>query len=457
MTANNGATLATLKQRIFKAGVWTATGYFLSQGIRFASNLVLTRLLLPEMFGVMAVASMVMYGLAMISDIGLTPNIVYSKRGNDPVFLNTAWAIQIRRGVLISFVAIGVSLLIAVAGRAGIFKADSVYANRQLPYLIAAISICAVIEGFESTKMLEARRNLANHLITKIEISSQIAGLICMLAWVAISRSVWALVAGSICSTLVRAIQSHIRLPGTKNRWLWDDVAFHEIIHFGKWIFLSSILGFLVSAGDRILLGGMITATLLGVYAIAQLITSSIENMLSKLLTDVSFPALSEVARERPSALKASYYRFHVIVTSPIYLVAGGLMSSGHTLVALLYDRRYQEAGWMLDTLAAILLTLPIRVVQQCFQALGMPQLLSNITAVRLAALYLMTPIGFHFFGIHGAIWGIVLSNFACVPPTVLYAVRHGLFDVRKELYLLWTLPVGIFLGKLFNLAVASA
>jgi Polysaccharide biosynthesis protein len=52
-------------------------------------------------FGVIAMASMVTYGLALVSDIGLAPNVAQTKRGSDPLFLNTAWTVQIRRGVLI--------------------------------------------------------------------------------------------------------------------------------------------------------------------------------------------------------------------------------------------------------------------------------------------------------------------------------------------------------------------
>ena len=45
------------------------------------------------MFGVMAIATLVMIGLAMFSDLGLRQNIIQSKRGGEFLYLNTAWAI----------------------------------------------------------------------------------------------------------------------------------------------------------------------------------------------------------------------------------------------------------------------------------------------------------------------------------------------------------------------------
>ena len=116
-----------------------------------------------------------------------------------------------------------------------------------------------------------------------------------MIGWAFIDRSIWALVGGAICSAVVRVILSHAWLPGTSNRWQWDKLAFREIVHFGKWMFLSSILGFLVNSGDRLLLGGLISSNELGIFSIAYLIPNSVEQIPTKIMADVSFPALSEV------------------------------------------------------------------------------------------------------------------------------------------------------------------
>ncbi|MFK9255777.1 oligosaccharide flippase family protein, partial [Escherichia coli] len=76
-----------------------------------------------------------------------------------------------------------------------------------------------------------------------------------------------------------RTLLSHVWLPGTANRWCWDKSALGEIIHVGRWIVASSIMSFLVANGDRLLLGGILDAHLLGVYAIAYLIFSSVDQI----------------------------------------------------------------------------------------------------------------------------------------------------------------------------------
>ncbi len=440
-----------LKQRVLSASIWSLGGYGLSQVLRFGSNLLITRLLVPEMFGVMAIATVVMIGLAMFSDLGLKPSVVRSKRGNDPVFLNTAWVTQILRGLLLWCFALIASLLVYLANRIGMAPRGSVYTDTNLPFVIAVLSITAVIGGFESTKLLEGSRNLSLKRIAQIEVTSQIAGLLFMLGWAFIHRSIWALVAGAVCSGLIRTTLSHVWLPGAANRWQWDKSAFREIAHFGMWRFISSILGFFVNNGDRLLLGGLVDASSLGVYTIAFGIYASIDQFLSKIIVDVSFPALSEIVRERPADLKSRYYRFHIVIGSFAYLCSGVLIISGQTLIEFLYDRRYEQAGWMLELLAAALLTAPFRIAVQCFMALGLPHLLAYIGGIRLITLCLLTPIGFHFLGLAGALGGIVLSSFSWLPISIFYQIKYGLFDLRKEFLLLALALVGMAAGTIVN------
>jgi O-antigen/teichoic acid export membrane protein len=439
----------SLRQRVLNAGVWSLAGFAFSLVIRLGSNLLMTRLLAPEMFGVMAIASTVMIGLAMFSDVGLRQNIVQSRRGEEPNFLNTAWVIQIGRGILICGVALCVCLIIFVAGRFGKLPAGSVYSAPSLPYVVGALSVTAVFQGFESTKQFEASRGISLGRITGLEILTQIFGLAGMLTWVLADRSIWALVFGNLCGSLARTVLSHSLLPGVGNRLHWDKEAAHEVIHFGKWIMVASVLGFFVNSGDRLLLGGLVDASVLGYYSIASLFVGSIEGVLTKLMGDVSFPAFSEIVRNRAENLKVSYYRFLAVIASVAYFASGALMTFGATLINHLYDARYGAAGWILQLLAAILVTVPFRLATQSFLALGMPKLQSNVVVLRLIVLFLATPVGFYLFGLKGAIVGIVFSHFSVIPMIAVYNIRYGLFDLRNELYLLAFLPLGGFAGML--------
>src|SRR5262249_6921462 len=144
-----------------------------------------------------------------------------------------------------------------------------------------------------------------------------------------------------------------------------------------------------------------------------------------------------------------NYYRLYAVVAAFTYFCAGVLMISGQSLIGLLYDPRYAQAGWMLEILAAALLTVPFEITIQYFMALGKPQLNANILAVRFVALFMGIPIGFHFFGLSGALWGLVSSRLLYLPIIILYSARHGLFNLRKELLLLSAAILGMGVGKI--------
>ena len=73
-----------LRARALRGSVLTVGGFGASQIFRLASNLILTRLLFPEAFGMMALIMVFLQGLAMFSDVGTGPAIMQSKRGDDP-------------------------------------------------------------------------------------------------------------------------------------------------------------------------------------------------------------------------------------------------------------------------------------------------------------------------------------------------------------------------------------
>lgn len=108
----------TLKARALKGGVVALSGFGAAQAIRLASNLVMTRLLAPDAFGLMGVTLALQVWIAMMSDLGLDASIVRSKNGEDPKFLATARLLQLARALLIA-------LLLALIG----FALPSLAAN----------------------------------------------------------------------------------------------------------------------------------------------------------------------------------------------------------------------------------------------------------------------------------------------------------------------------------------
>src|SRR4051812_34000394 len=81
---------------------WVALTFGGVQFLRLLNNVVLTRLLDPSVFGLMALVVAIRVGMELVSDLGVTQNIVSNPRGGDPDFYDTAWTLQAGRNLVLA-------------------------------------------------------------------------------------------------------------------------------------------------------------------------------------------------------------------------------------------------------------------------------------------------------------------------------------------------------------------
>lgn len=441
----------TLKKRAMAAGSWSIVGYGASIILRLGSTLVMTRLLAPDMFGIMAIAGMVTMILSLLSDIGLSQHIVQSPRGDDPAFLDTVWVVQIVRGFALWGASLLLSLGLHYMGRQNMLPAESVYAAAALPTVIAVSSLTAVIAGFQSTRMPTAHRGFDQKRLTQIELIGQIAGLAVMIPIAMETSSIWSLVAGALIVALTKTTLSHCWMSGHPNRFRLERHALTELIGFGKWVFVSSAVGVLAVNGDRLLLGALVDPHVLGLYSIALLIVGVIEGGLSRLFMTVSLPVLSEIHRSDAFRLREIYYKLRLPGDILLLFMAGLLFASGQVIVDLLYDARYSPAGSMLQVLSLSLFSVRYGIANQLYLAVAKPRYLAIINAVRIAALYTLIPILFHIGGTHAAVWGIALHALLTVPFVQYFNATLEINDWRREALVLPILPFGYLCGFALN------
>jgi O-antigen/teichoic acid export membrane protein len=334
-----------------------------------------------------------------------------------------------------------------LAVKAGWLPSHSVYAAPAIPSLVALVSAYAIVSGFESTKIWVARRHLSLATVTKLEVVCQLATTLFQIAWAIVAPSVWTLAGGWIFGSLVRTVLSHLWLPGPPNRFQWDAGTFREIFDFGKWVTLSSAFSFLLTGGDTLLLGGLLDANLMGAYAIAVMLLSPIRVAVLRLTSFVVLPALGEVFRETPERLKSTIYRVRWPLDIACLMAAGALWALGGSVVRLLYDSRYESAGWMLTAVSFTLIATRLSVFDQCLVAMGRVKLLGALNAIRLVALYCAIPLGYQVGGAVGAVYGVAASALVNAAAMLLAQARVGLLDLKRELLAFPLYAGGVAMG----------
>lgn len=408
-----------LVARVLRSASWLVLGYGTSQFLRLAANLVLTRLLFPEAFGMMALVTVVLVGLVMFSDVGLGPSIAQSRRGDDPEFLDTAWTIQVLRGVILWLAACALAAPIA-----------AFYQQPDLGGYIPVAGFSLVIAGFFPTRIETAGRHLLIGRLTALDLVSQVIGIgvTVLLAWA--TKSVGALVAGMLIQPAVKLVLTTIALPGQKNRFRWEGSAAVEILHFGKWIFLSTLMGFAVTQGDRAILGRFLSLELLGLYNIGFFL-GSFAWMLANTVND---KVMIPVYRDKPADNDARYVTKQRLLRAgltasfvPMLLVMAMI---GPWLVRLMYDDRYLMSGPVVTLVACMLIPqVIVRTYDYASLTAGDSRGYFLMYLARATAQIGAILAGVQYYGLVGAIVAMGIATILSYPATVWLAVKHGVWD----------------------------
>jgi len=447
MSSNNPD---SLRSRVLNATGWAVGQHGLTQLLRFLANLLLTRLLVPEMFGLMVVANILIAGMTMFSDIGLNMHLIQHKRGADRSFINTAWTVQIIRGLILSVITLLLAYL--VVKQEHLFPEGSVYSNPELPTVLAILAISPLIDGFKSTKLAISDRNMDMKSVAKVHLVSQVVGLTVMVLGALAYSSIYALIAGGLISKSMTVALSHLSLKGTNNRLHWDSNKASELFHFGKWIFITSILGFLVANGDRLLLALYIDASTLGIYSIAVALINIILGMGSSITDRVGFAALSDIARNNPGRLREIYYRIRLPLDAIFLFIAGMLFMVGNSVVDWFYDDRYSIAGNMVEILSFSIIFSRYSLYLKLNTAIGKPRLNVPVNLINLLALYCLLPVGVSLVGLQGSLWVIALYKAASIPFIFYLKVKSGVLDIARECYVFGFYLIGLLIGYITNL-----
>jgi O-antigen/teichoic acid export membrane protein len=435
----------SLKARVFRAGGWLLLAHGCSQVLRLVSSLVMTRLLAPELFGIMAIAGAVQIMITLLSDIGLHQAVIQSPRGAERSFLETAWTLQILRGVFIWLACAIFGACLWCANSVGWIGEGSVYGDTRLPVVIVVTSLTSIILGFQSMKAVTHNRDLEMKYLTLIEIGSAVVSISSGIVVGYLTHSIWSFVAGALLSALTVTVLSHTWLSGVRDHLRWESAALAELRRFGKWVFLSSAATAFGMNGDRVLLGLWVSPATLGTYSIAANLATLVEGIGNRFFTNLSFPALSETARRDPSRFASVYFRMRWFSDAGFVWMAGFLFSAGELIVSIMYDPRYAAAGEMLKWLSFSLLFNRYNLVGSAYLAMGKPNYTAALNYARLVSLFVMVPALFYAYGIYGAVIGIAFHKCPVQLLIFLFNRRYQLNNALLEVASLgfWSLGYG--------------
>lgn len=322
--------------------IWTMLGFGLQQIIRLVPQVYITNQLFPEDVGLFVLINVWLRGFQLFTDLGLRPSIIQDERGGEPLFLQTAWTFQILRGIIIF-------AFICLSG----FVLAPVYGEQAILTLMPVAGLEALLVGGATTATFLANRRLQMGRVTILDLASSFIGSVVAMAWAYVSPTIWAFLALPVSAALARLVLSHIMFPQPRMKLAMEPAARSAILNFGKWIFLSSMLGFFAGNMDRLVLPKLMPLDVFGIYGIAYMWARTVVNALQTVGAKVLLPTYAYLSEGDRPDLARKVLQIRLALLAPSLTVIFGFVLFGQQFIMLLYKDEYSDGGWVLQAIAA--------------------------------------------------------------------------------------------------------
>jgi O-antigen/teichoic acid export membrane protein len=285
----------SLLRKVIHGGLWVFALRIVNRGLGFIRTIILARLLAPTDFGLFGIAILAISTLETLSQTGFHSALI-QKKNNVESYLNVAWTVSVIRGILVFLV-----LLIFAPVIANFFNSP------QTSSVIRLIAITAFCSGCTNIGVILFQKDLEFKKKFTYEFSGTIVDLTVALSLGFLLQSVWALVLAGVLAGFTRLFMSYV-ISSHRPKFEFNIEKFLCLFGFGKWVYSSSVLVFLITSGDDLFVAKMLGITSLGLYQMAYLISNLPSTEIAHVISQVTFPAYSKM-QSNLSKLKEAYIK----------------------------------------------------------------------------------------------------------------------------------------------------
>lgn len=404
---------------------WVGGLYAATQVLRLATNIVLARLLAPELFGIMMLINTLRMGCELFTDLGVGQGIVSRPEGDSPRYVSTAWTLQVLRG-----------LFLFGLGWAFAAPLAAFYDQPQLAELIPVASLIFVFTGMTSPTRFVLQKRMEVRRLTLFDFAWALITSLITIALALVMPGMWALLLGFLLGSALPGIASFFLIDFRLHRFMLDREAVRSIFSIGKWMFASSLIYFVSINFDRLYFATAIPFALLGIYGIARTYSEAVTMLVHQMGFYIIIPGIAAHS-ERGEALRRAIAPKRRLALAGIAVVLGIAVAGADTAINLFYDQRYQSAGLILTILLAgawfaVLATFADAMIL----GVGAPSGVALGNGVKLVWTVALLPFALSNGGMAAAV-GVFAASDAVRYGALAYGKRrHGLSFLRQDIAL---------------------
>jgi len=293
--------------------------------IGIASTFILARILVPDDFGIVAMASVVVAFADIIFDLGINVALI-QKKNPSQAYYNTAWTLRILQTACVAAV-----LMVLAPFAAEYYKDARVTAAVQL------MALSVLVAAFENVGIIDFQKELrfgddARHVLFK-----RLVGFGITVVLTLVLQSYWGMILGALCGRLAATIRSYIVHP-MRPRFALTEM--RAIFSVSQWVLVKNVSAFLDQKLHIFLVGGMAKTNVTGGYTLASEISDVPGTDLLAPINRVLFPAFAR-ARDNLQELTALLLRAQAIQMMVTFPACVGFVLTAHEFVPVALGEKW--------------------------------------------------------------------------------------------------------------------
>jgi O-antigen/teichoic acid export membrane protein len=396
-----------LDTKIMRGSAWAVLGYGGANVLSLVTTLVLTRLLVPADFGLVALTLALLAIAYLAQESGLGAALVVHRGDLRPAAASAA--------IFSPVVAIALYAVAFVAAPA----MGHVFDEPRLTDVLRVMALVLVIRGFSIMPMALLQREMRFGRLTTIELAGGVAQLTTAVSLALADAGVWSLVGGHLAFAAAQTVFAWWFSPLRPSPREARREALRELTRYGRHVGLANLINYGNKSSEGLVVGRVLGTTELGFYTIASRLASLPVQEIGVVLGRGVFAALARV-RDDADAFRRIWLdnvQRLALLSMPATI---GIVLVAEPLVIALLGETWRPAIPALQILALNGLVRTFSATSgEVFQALHRPQLRVLGESTHLVLVIPGLIVGSHVHGIEGAAVAVVLVNVVVGLPIV--------------------------------------
>lgn len=406
--------------------IWLTAQKWAIRLFGFVTIALLTRLLTPEDFGILAAASTVLPFFYILADLGFTAYLVQVEKTTERMLSTAFWYSLISGTFLYGALWLAAPALGAVFG------------DPRIVTVLQALSLWVVVTAVGSVPTALLRREMR---FTAIAVQGTVGAVVAQVIALVLAfggYGVWALVAQTLVAAIVSTLLAWF-CAKWRPKWAFDRHDLTRMARFGWQVLGVEFVAMLRAWGEAAVISARLGPAALGYMSIAQRLVQIVQDLTGSAIVPVTNVAFAKI-RDSKERLRNAYLRAlrmtYFVLSLPLTIVA----VAAPLIIPIIFGNGWEESYQVAQILAvAGSLSVGAWLDHGLYYAVGRPGAWFRY-AVVIDGLTLLTTLLTVRWGLVGIAWGFLgVATFATVVRWFLVdrILRAGLRTiVRPFLYL---------------------